>query len=306
MTTEIETTSAADLAEQVAIAGDLAKLTPEQRMAYYGEVCRSMGLNPLTRPFEYIVLNDKLTLYARRDATDQLRKIYGVNISIVARETVEGVYVVTARGTTTDGRSDESVGAVPLIKENGDWQTAQSGKRFFKGDGTFKPIGPEDRANAMMKAETKAKRRVTLSIVGLGWLDETELETVASARRVNVDQATGELVGAGASYTPPAAVAPVIIEAKPIVSTGTHGPVDELAALAAAVKALRECERAVSEEPPPFVWSKKQGSAPLENEWIDARRRLYTWLTSKIEAAPGLEELNDQGLIDLAYATAGL
>jgi hypothetical protein len=33
-------------------------------------------------------------------------------------------------------------------------------------------------ANALMKAETKAKRRVTLSIAGLGWLDETELETV--------------------------------------------------------------------------------------------------------------------------------
>ena len=29
-----------------------------------------------------------------------------------------------------------------------------------------------------MKAETKAKRRVTLSIAGLGWLDETELETI--------------------------------------------------------------------------------------------------------------------------------
>ena len=36
-------------------------------------------------------------------------------------------------------------------------------------------------ANALMKAETKAKRRVTLSIAGLGWLDETELDTIAQA-----------------------------------------------------------------------------------------------------------------------------
>lgn len=204
MTTALSTTTGADLAEQVAIAGDLAKLTPEQRMAYYGEVCRSMGLNPLTRPFEYIVLNDKLTLYARRDATDQLRKIYGVNISIVARETVEGVYVVTARATTAEGRTDESVGAVPLVKENGDWKTSQNGKRYFAGDGTYKPIGPEDRANAMMKAETKAKRRVTLSVVGLGWLDETELETIPSAKRVQVDQTTGEVINPKASYMPQA------------------------------------------------------------------------------------------------------
>lgn len=201
MTTALATTTGADLAEQVAIAGDLAKLAPEQRMAYYGEVCRSMGLNPLTRPFEYIVLNDKLTLYARRDATDQLRKIYGVNISIVARETVEGVYVVTARATTMEGRSDESVGAVPLVKEEGDWQTAQSGKKYFKGNGQYRPLGPEDRANAMMKAETKAKRRVTLSVVGLGWLDETELETIPSAKRVQVS-ATGD-VTPDASYDQP-------------------------------------------------------------------------------------------------------
>jgi hypothetical protein len=33
-------------------------------------------------------------------------------------------------------------------------------------------------ANALMRAETKAKRRVTLSIAGLGWLDETELDTM--------------------------------------------------------------------------------------------------------------------------------
>ena len=33
----------------------------------------------------------------------------------------------------------------------------------------------------MMKAETKAKRRVTLSICGLGMLDETEVETIPHA-----------------------------------------------------------------------------------------------------------------------------
>jgi hypothetical protein len=36
-------------------------------------------------------------------------------------------------------------------------------------------------ANAMMKAETKAKRRATLSICGLGLLDEVEVETIPGA-----------------------------------------------------------------------------------------------------------------------------
>jgi hypothetical protein len=65
------------------------------------------------------------------------------------------IYVVTARAKDRTGREDESTGAVPLGN--------------LKGDAL---------ANALMKAETKAKRRVTLSIAGLGWLDETELETI--------------------------------------------------------------------------------------------------------------------------------
>ena len=44
-----------------------------------------------------------------------------------------------------------------------------------------------DMANAQMKAVTKAKRRLTLSMCGLGWLDETEVQTIPDARPVLVD-----------------------------------------------------------------------------------------------------------------------
>lgn len=138
--------------EQVLIQGDLAKLSPEQRTSYYMSVCQSVGLNHLTKPFDYIFLNGKLTLYAKRDCTDQLRKIHNVSIKISSR-TLEGdIYSVTALATDKTGRTDESVGAVCLGKSFG-----------------------ETKANLIMKAETKAKRRVTLSICGLGLLDETEV-----------------------------------------------------------------------------------------------------------------------------------
>lgn len=140
--------------ELALVQGNLAGLTPEQRVTYYRMTCESLGLNPLTRPMDYISLNGKLTLYAKKDATDQLRSSRRVSILIASRETVEGVYVVTARATLPDGRADESIGAVPLPKD------------------------PAERANAIMRAETKAKRRVTLSICGLGMLDETELDTM--------------------------------------------------------------------------------------------------------------------------------
>jgi hypothetical protein len=172
-------TTPGQIIESVITRGDLAKLTAEERTRYYSEVCRSVGLNPMTQPFQYIELDGKLTLYARKDATDQLRQIHGISLTIVSREQVGDVYVVTARATTATGRVDESIGAVPLTKENGEWKTAEkSGKRYFQTNGTSKPLTHDAMANALMKCETKAKRRVTLSICGLGLLDETELETI--------------------------------------------------------------------------------------------------------------------------------
>jgi hypothetical protein len=144
--------------ETVVIGGDLAELNAAQRAEYYAAVCRSLGLNPLTKPFEYLTLNGKLRLYALRDCADQLRRLHGISIYIANREQMSDIYVVTARAKDRQGREDESTGAVTVGN--------------LKGDAL---------ANALMKAETKAKRRVTLSIAGLGWLDETELDTIPQA-----------------------------------------------------------------------------------------------------------------------------
>ncbi len=181
--------------ESVVMQGDLAKLTPPQRVQYYGSVCESLGLNPLTRPFDYLSLNGKLVLYAKRDATDQIRASRKVTVSIVARERVEDLYIVTARAVLPDGRADESVGAVSVGGLRG-----------------------EPLANAIMKAETKAKRRVTLSIAGLGWLDETEVSSVPDARRMDVDQETGEVLSA--LPTPPDASPAAPVGATPSPNQG--------------------------------------------------------------------------------------
>jgi hypothetical protein len=145
--------------ERVLLKGDLKLLTEPERLAYYKQVCESLGLNPLTRPFDYLELQGKLQLYARRDCTEQLRKLHGVSIVNLHGEVKEGVYVVTAHARDKTGREDVSTGAVSL--------------EGLKG---------EARANALMKCETKSKRRVTLSLCGLGFLDETEVETVPHAQ----------------------------------------------------------------------------------------------------------------------------
>lgn len=150
-----------DIMEQVIIKGDLKKLTPDERVQYYNATCRSVGLNPLTRPFEYIELQGKLTLYARRDAADQLRKINGINIQIVSQDQHDGLLSVHVRATDKSGRADEDLGVVNFPEA-------------MRGD---------VRANTIMKAVTKAKRRVTLSISGLGWMDETEVEDIPGAKK---------------------------------------------------------------------------------------------------------------------------
>lgn len=195
--------------EKVLLQGDLSKLTPAERVLYYKSVCDSLGLNPLTRPFDYMVLNQKLTLYPKRECKEQLRKIHKISIAITNREVVEGCYVVTARAKMPDGREDESIGAVPIESVKG-----------------------ENRSNAMMKAETKAKSRVTLSICGMGMTDETEIDSIPKARRIKVDQETGEILESAsieAALSPPpiqaeGATFPTFDPTRQRINAGKYGP----------------------------------------------------------------------------------
>lgn len=170
MTTNLQVTNQdkqlVDAIEQAVTAGNLNGLTPPQRLFYYKQVCESVGLNPLTRPLDFIQLNGKLVLYAKKDATDQIRKIHGVSITKVEQMVQEGCCIVTAFAKDKNGKEDSDVGAVPLVG--------------LKGDAY---------ANAIMKAVTKAKRRVTLSICGMGLLDESELDTVSGAIPQPIDMA---------------------------------------------------------------------------------------------------------------------
>lgn len=159
--TQLATTNQSERIMEVLVAGNLGVLTAPERLDYYNRVCESLQLNPLTQPFAFITLNGKLTLYALKGATDQLRAIHNISIS-EPHITKEGdLYVVTVSGTDKSGRMDSDMGVVAI--------------GGLKGEAL---------ANAMLKAITKAKRRLTLSMCGLGMLDETEIEDIpASSKR---------------------------------------------------------------------------------------------------------------------------
>lgn len=159
-----------EVIERVISSGDLGRMTPADRVAFYWRTCESLGLNPLTRPFEYLVLDGKITLYARKDATEQLRRLNDVSIIELRRERDDdlGIVTVYASGRDRHGRTDEASGVVSI-----------------------KGLSGQALANSLMKAETKAKRRLTLSLCGLGFLDESEVEGIGE--QVDVDLKTGEI-----------------------------------------------------------------------------------------------------------------
>lgn len=141
--------------ESLVLKGDISGLTPLQKTEYYNGLCHSLGLNPATQPFQVIKFQGKETLYAKKDATEQLRKIYGVSVCEMKHEQLSDVHFVTVKMQDSTGRTDFATGAVSIKGQAG-----------------------ETLANSIMKAETKAKRRGTLSICGLGMLDESELDTM--------------------------------------------------------------------------------------------------------------------------------
>jgi len=237
-----------DVIESIITKGDLSKLTADERTAYYVQLCKSLGMNPHTQPFSYITLNGKLTLYPKRDAADQLRKIHGISITIVDREEKDGLLTVHVKATDSTGRSDEDLGTVAFPET----------------------LRGEARANAILKAVTKAKRRVTLSIAGLGFLDELEVDSVQAARRPAppapnpMDQLPPHDPETGEILTPPASGAAADGE------SGSHAR-DEPSAASALDALIVEHDKRLME-------AATQGTAPLQAAWKDTPSHLHRFL----------------------------
>lgn len=175
-----------EVLQNVLMKGDISGLSAEERVVYYNSLCESLELNPLTRPFEFLWLNGKLVPYPTRGCTDQLRKRDYVSIKIVSQELKDNLLTVHVHAKSGDGREDEDIGTVAMVyparykDRDGNWRDHPRANQALSN---------EDRANAILKAVTKAKRRVTLSISGLGLPDvdaaeEDELPAVREPKIV--------------------------------------------------------------------------------------------------------------------------
>lgn len=159
---ELSTRDEAAMVDSLVTRGDWSGLNPAERARVYTAVCKQHGLNPMSQPFAFLRLNGKEVLYANRGATDQLAAMHHVNRKIIDGPKIVDicgtkVALCTAEASLPSGRTETSTATLPVV----------------------------DPVNLYMKLETKAKRRATLSILGLGCLDEMEVETIPGAERLD-------------------------------------------------------------------------------------------------------------------------
>lgn len=148
------------------INGDLSGLTASQRQRRYRECCEAAGLDPRSRPLEYLRLDNRLMLYAKASAADQLISNRKLTVEIVDRRLDPGlgIFEVRCRVKFPDGQHVEDFAALDV--------GGQQEERLCQ---------------SLMKTITRAKRRAVLSACGLAMLDESELASIPDAVRVDPD-----------------------------------------------------------------------------------------------------------------------
>lgn len=148
--------------QAIIIKGDLSALSSNQKIFYMHTICEMLGLNILTLPLRYLRIEGREILYCTKAGAEQLNERYDVSHEIRDRRSEGGVYTVLSRASFPSGRFVDSTGCVSM-----------------------KGLEGEVLANAMMTAETKSKRRATLSLLGLGMLSEEEVWTIPGAAQTS-------------------------------------------------------------------------------------------------------------------------
>lgn len=143
------------------IIHDLDSLSDQQKRDYAASAAVHFGLDPSLNPFDFIWLTQdsgfrKLCLYARRGTTDILRHKHSISVISLVQHDGPGYVSFTATGKNPAGRQEIAVGSA-----------------FTDG------LRGESLAAAVMTAQTRALRRMTLQFEGVGILDVSEVNAPA-------------------------------------------------------------------------------------------------------------------------------
>jgi hypothetical protein len=200
-------------------AYDLESLNEEQRQDYIKAVCKHMGVPDNLNLVALTRMDDgegpsRLVAYAKRGATENVRDNLGIDVVSLTSQLLVGSIVFTATGKNAKGRQEISTGA-----------------KYIEG------LTGTRLDDAIMTAQTRATRRMTLQFVGAGVLDESE---VHQGKTVTVQESTPGLALAAAQPTVQASSRP----GKDITPASLQDlPLPELAEIAnGAVQILSEVQ----------------------------------------------------------------
>jgi hypothetical protein len=148
---------------------DLDRLSKEELQQYYLDACAFHGVPPELNvlAFTYMDSGDgarRRVLYAKKGATDIIRERLGISVADLKKEIFNGTLTYTCFGKNKDGRFEIAVGASYIDGLTG---------RALEV--------------AIMVAQTRAIRRMTLQFAGAGLIDETELQ--ADSKTTDVKEA---------------------------------------------------------------------------------------------------------------------
>jgi hypothetical protein len=181
---------------------NLNTATNEQLDEYRSKTASILKIDPFM--LDYIWMSDPETglknrvLYAKRGAAEVLRQNLNINVeSLVPSVAQDGLLSFMATGKDKTGRQEIAVGSAYLDG--------------LKGD---------KKAHAVMTAQTRAIRRLTLQFVGGGILDETEVQS-QSAHQAAPAASEATLAGSPTVMPPPQTV-PSDAPGKDITSTSSQ------------------------------------------------------------------------------------
>jgi hypothetical protein len=148
---------------------DLDRLSKEELQQYYLDACAFHGVPPELNvlAFTYMDSGDgarRRVLYAKKGATDIIRERLGISVADLRKEIFNGTLTYTCFGKNKDGRFEIAVGASYIDGLTG---------RALEV--------------AIMVAQTRAIRRMTLQFAGAGLIDETELQ--ADSKTTDIKEA---------------------------------------------------------------------------------------------------------------------
>lgn len=188
------------LQAQYTLQGTMHTWEPLKKIAYLAYLNKRAGL-----PLGCIGLlhtehkdwknNNELVIkevpYASRQTTVELGLLREISLEQRERfiDQCEAMFTYRATDIRT-GRFVDATGVCSLISTKGN------------------PLDATARANKIMHAETKSKRRATLEICGLAFIDESETESIEGAHVVNLD--TGEIKKSPKADTAQSASAPKV------------------------------------------------------------------------------------------------